>query len=166
MSDPRSPSSLLSPPQTTEVELTWIAGRIEHRVEFGHPIRERIVDERHRVLSFAPGSIFAVIRWASTDYGTTVARIEVLRGVRTGKAFTVTPFVRPGAEILLRASGWADVQRVIRVIDTVRTAQIDPADAAPDYWLHVGNRIAAGEQPRPYTRTRHIAWKLRRRLMP
>ncbi len=164
MSDPKSPSSLPLPPQPTDVELTWIAGKIEHRIVFGHNIAERTTDPQHRTLSFAPGTIFAVMRWASSDYGLTVVRLEILRAPKPGERGTRVPFVRSAVEILMRASGWADVQRTIQIIDAVRAAKVDPADAAPDYWLHVGNRLAAGERPRPYTRARHLAWLLRRKL--
>ena len=44
MSDPRSSSSLPPQPQPTEVDLTWIAGKIEHRIVFGRSIAERITD--------------------------------------------------------------------------------------------------------------------------
>ena len=40
----------------------------------------------------------------------------------------------------------------------------DPADACPDHWRHVQNRLASGDAPRPYTRERHRAWLLRRRI--
>ena len=46
----------------------------------------------------------------------------------------------------------------IRVLET--------ADAAPDYWRHVHNRLSAGETPRWYTRSRHQAWLHRRRIAP
>ena len=43
---------------------------------------------------------------------------------------------------------------------------IDAADAAPDHWRHLHNRLIAGEPPRPYSREQHRAWLLRRRLAP
>jgi hypothetical protein len=164
MSDPKSSSSLPPKPQPTEVDLTWIAGKIEHRIVFGRSIAERITDPQHRTVSFAPGTIFGVMRWASSDYGLTVVRLEVLRAPKPGERATRVPFVHPTVEILMRVSGWADVQRAVQIIDAVQATKIDPADTAPDYWLHVGNRLAAGERPRPYTRARHMAWLLRRRL--
>ena len=166
MSDLGSPSNLPTPPQPTEVDLTWIPGRIEHRIVFGRSIAERTADPLHRRLTFAPGSTFAVLRWATSDLGLSVVRLEILRALKPGEQGTKVPFVYPAVEILLRASGWADVQRAIRTIDAVQAAKIDPADAAPDYWLHVGNRLAAAELPRPYTQARHLAWQLRRRIAP
>ena len=65
----------------THVELLWLEKRIENRIRFGHVAEERILDRRRRVLSFAPGSIFAFVRWMSNDFGTVVSRIDILRAV-------------------------------------------------------------------------------------
>jgi hypothetical protein len=149
-----------------QIDLTWIPGKIEHRVMFGRSVSERATDSHRRTATFAQGMIFAVMRWASSDLGLTVVRLEILRAAKPGSVATRIPFVRPAVDILLRVSGWADVQRVVHIIDAIKAAGIDPADAAPDYWQHVGNRLAAGERPSPYTRTRHLAWRLRRRIAP
>ena len=74
------------------------------------------------------------------------------------------PGVTPGGEVLLRLSGWPKVERVIQAIDQVEALGIDPADACPDHWRHVHNRIAAGQAPRPYTLERHRAWLKRREI--
>jgi hypothetical protein len=57
----------------TTVELTWIEKRIEHWVRFGHPVEDRILDRRRRLMSFTPDSVFAFIRWAANDFGTVVS---------------------------------------------------------------------------------------------
>src|SRR3546814_2156800 len=72
------------------------------------------------------------------------------------------PGVTPGGEVLLRVNGGPKVQRVFEAIDTVDALGIDPADAAPDHWRHVHNRLAANENPRPYTLERHRAWLARK----
>ena len=97
--------------ELTQVELEWVKGRIENWIRFGRTAEQRILDRQHRVVSFAPDSIFAFIRWASNDYGTILSRIDILRAV------------------------------------------------AP------GERLSVGEQPRPYSRSRHQAWLDRRKLM-
>ena len=148
----------------TEVELYWLEGRIERWIRFGHEAEERILDRRRRVLSFAPGAVFAFVRWASNDYGTLVSRIDILRAVRPGEARTSIPCVTPGAEVLLRIFGWPRVQRVLTAIDSVDALGVDPAAIDPNHWRHVHNRIAASLVPRPYTRERHRAWLLRQRI--
>jgi hypothetical protein len=76
------------------------------------------------------------------------------------------PYVHPGAEILLRLSGWRKVEKVLQAIDAVVALGVDPADAAPDHWHHVHNRLSVNEQPRRYTHTRHQAWVRRRWITP
>jgi len=79
-------------PLLTHVELTWLEGRIEHWIRFGHDAGETILDRRRRVLSFAPNSVFAFVRWASNDFGTIVVN----------SLPTVTPISRPIAPPLGR----------------------------------------------------------------
>ena len=148
----------------TEVELYWLEGRIERWIRFGREADERIVDRRRRVLSFAPGTVFAFVRWASNNYGTVVSRIDILRAVECGEACSTIPCVTPGGEILLRSFGWPKVERVLKAIDAVDALGVDPGDADPNHWRHVHNRTAAGQEPRPYTRERHRAWLMRLRI--
>ena len=153
-------------PLHTDVELTWLEGRIEHWIRFGCDCGETILDRRHRILRFAPGNVFAFVRWASNDFGTIVSRIDIVRPIDRGESYQTLPFVRPGGEILLRISGWPKVERVLQAIDAVEALGIDAADAAPNHWRHLHNRLIAGEPPRPYGREQHQAWLLRRRLAP
>ena len=148
----------------TRIELIWHGQRIEHWIRFGRDAGEQILDRRRRILSFAPNSVVAYVRWASGDFGTIVSRIDILRTVRRGEPFSTIPYVRPSGEILLRVSGWARVERVLQAIDAVEQLSIDAADACPDHWRHVHNRIAAGEKPRPYSREQHQAWLLRKKV--
>ena len=148
----------------TTVELLWLEKRIENWIRFGRPIAEKIVDPHRRVLSFAPGSIFAFVRWTSNDFGTVLSRIDILRAVTPSQRYSTVPWITPGSESLLRLSGWPKVERVLQLIDAVEALGIDPADAAPDHWHHVHNRLSVNETPRPYTRSRHQAWLHRRRV--
>jgi hypothetical protein len=148
----------------THVELLWLEKRIENWIRFGHGAAEQILDKRRRIMSFAPGSIFAFVRWTSNDFGTVISRIDIIRAVPPGQRCATVPYVRPGGDILLRLSGWPKVERALQLIDTVEALGIDPVDAAPDYWHHIHNRLSVNEVPRPYTRSRHQAWLHRRRI--
>lgn len=148
----------------THVELLWLEKRIENWIRFGRVAKEQILDKRRRIVSFAPGCIFAFVRWTSNDFGTVISRIDILRAVAPGRRCTTVPYVRPGGDILLRLSGWPKVERVLYIIDAVEALGIDPSDAAPDYWHHVHNRLSVNEAPRSYTRSRHRAWLQRRRI--
>ena len=116
------------------------------------------------MLAFAPGAVFAFVRWASNGYGTVVSRIDIARAPHAGEPFSTIPFVTPGAEILLRISGWPKVEKVLAAVDQVESLDVAAEDACPDHWRHISNRITAGEVPRAYTRERHAAWLLRKRI--
>lgn len=148
----------------TRVELLHLEGKIERWIRFGEVVEEEILDRRRRALWFAPGSVFAFVRWASGDHGTIVSRIDILRACRAGEAYTTIPGVSPGGELLLRANGWKRVERVLVAIDQVEALGVPPADACPDHWRHIHNRLAAADEPRPYTARRHAAWLARRSL--
>ena len=150
----------------TTVELLWLEKRIENRIRFGRPVAEQIIDRRRRILSFAPGTLFAFVRWASNDFGTVISRVDILRAATPGQRYSTVPWVKPGGEILLRLTGWPKVERVLQLIDAVEALDIHPADVAPDYWRHVHNRLSVNETPRPYTRARHQAWLRRQKIAP
>jgi hypothetical protein len=150
----------------TEVELVWREKQIEHWIRFGHAVQEQRLDRRRRILSFPAGAVIAFVRWASNGYGSVLSRIDILRAVRPGDGYQTLPSVRPGAEILLQTSGWPRVERVLLLIDAIEALDIDPAKAAPDYWRHVHNRLAAGDAPRAYSHQQHRAWRLRKRAEP
>lgn len=155
----------LADPGMAQVQLTWIEQRIEHWIRFGREAGGHIIDRRRRVVCFRPGTIFAFVRWSANDYGTIFSRIDIVRVVAPGQAYSTLPFVRPGGDILLRIAGWPKVAQVLEAIDAVEALDLDPGDAAPDHWRHVHNRIAAGQRPRTYTRERHRAWLKRRELL-
>lgn len=151
------------PSAHTQIELTWIERKIEYWIRFGQGAGEQILDRRRRIISFAPGSIFALVRWQSNDYGTVLSRIDIVRAVALGSVCQTLPCVRPGGDILLKVNGWSKVERVQQAIDAIDALGIDPADVAPDHWRHVHNRVTARQEPRTYTHARHSAWIKRRR---
>jgi hypothetical protein len=160
------PSSHRRTADLTHVELTWIEKKIELWLRFGRRAEHRIVDRRRSVSSFMPGSIFAFVRWVSNDYGTVISRMDIVRAVTPGEPYQTLPFVRPGGEILLHVDNWPKVERVFHFIDAIEALGIDAADAAPECWRHIHNRLAAGYEPRAYTREHHKAWLKRRRVTP
>lgn len=155
-----------APDRLTHVELTWLSKRVEQRIRFGRPVASRPLDRHRRRVSFAANAIFAVVRWAGSGYGTISSEIDIVRAVAPGERCTTAPFMRPGGEIFLSMKSWPKVERVLQAIDAVEALGIDPADAAPDHWRHVHNRLTVGEKPRGYTLTRHRAWLKRRGIMP
>ena len=127
----------------TRVELVWLQAQQEHWIRFGHDIGEQIVDRRRRILSFAPGSHFGLVHWASNAFGTVLSRFYVLRAVYPGEAYSTVSGVQPGAEILLRLSGWPKVTQTLKAIDAIEAMGIDPDQVCPDHWRHLHNRLSA-----------------------
>ena len=148
----------------TLVDLLHVEDEVQRWIRFGRHAAERIVDRRSRVLSYASGAVFAFVRWRKGEHGTVESRLDILRAVCAGEAFTTVPFVAPGGESLLRVSGWPKVAHALEAIDAVEAVGVDPADAAPEHWRHVGHCLASGLTPRPYAAPRHRAWLLRRRI--
>ena len=148
----------------TTVELFWIEQATERWIRFGAPIRDRILDRRRRLLSFAANSVFAFVRWASNDYGTVLSRLAIVRAVLPGESYSTLPDVVPGGELLLDLGGWPRVRACLALIDAIEDLGLDPCAVAPDYWRHAHNRLLAGHRPRAYSPARHRAWLLRREL--
>ena len=148
----------------THVELLHVEDEVQRWIRFGRHAAERIVDRRSRVLSYAPGAVFAFVRWRKGEHGTVESRLDILRAVRAGEAFTTVPFVAPGGESMLRVMGWPKVARALEAIEVVEAIGVDPADAAPEHWRHVGHCLASGLAHCPYTAPRHRAWLLRKRI--
>ncbi|WP_406873716.1 DUF2840 domain-containing protein [Aminobacter sp. P9b] len=150
----------------THVELTFVEKKIEYWIRFGQVAHEQRIDRRRRLLFFQPGTIFALIRWASNDFGTVISRIDIVRAVARGEAYQTLPFVRPGGDILLKVDSWPKVERVLQVIDAIERLGIDPEAVSPDHWRHIHNRMTAGLEPRAYTLDQHRGFLQRLRVKP
>jgi Protein of unknown function (DUF2840) len=152
-------------PELTHVDLLWIRQHVENRIRFGKIDQQHAIDRQWRVVSFEAGSIFAFLRWAGNTHGTVQSRIDVLRAVAPGESYITVPDVHPGGDGLLQISGWPRVEKVLQIIEAIEALRIDPADAAPEYWRHVHNRLSIGSRPRSYTLSRHHAWLQRKRVI-
>jgi hypothetical protein len=148
----------------TWVELVHHPDVIERWIRFGIQAGEVVLDRRTRFLGFAPGGVFAFVRWAAGDHGTVVSRIDILQAVDRRQGCSTIPGVTPGAEILLRLSSWPKVKHVLTLIDAIESLGLDPAEVAPDHWRHVHHRLIASQPSQPYTAERHRAWLARRAL--
>ncbi|MDK2770239.1 MAG: DUF2840 domain-containing protein [Sphingomonas sp.] len=149
----------------THVTLIWREGQREDWLKFGKPVAERIVSRSERIESYAAAQVFALVRWASNDYGTIRSTLDIVRAVTVGDPCTPIAQVDPGGELLLSVRGWPKVAQVFRLIDAIEAAGVDPCEVAPDHWRHVHNRMAGREVPRDYSLVRHRAWLQRKALL-
>lgn len=166
--DPERPAGtrMGDDPQLTHVTLVWREGQHEDWIKFGRPVAERIVSRSERIESYMAGQVFALVRWASNDYGTVRSTLDIVQAVGLGEHCATVPQVDPGGELLLSVHGWPKVAQVFRLIDAIEASGIDPCDVAPEYWRHIHNRMAGRLTPRDYTPARHQAWLQRKALLP
>ncbi|MFG1345514.1 DUF2840 domain-containing protein [Xanthobacter autotrophicus DSM 431] len=153
-----------TPSVHTLVHLTWCENRIEHWIRFGRIAGEQRLDRHRRIVSFAPDSIFACVRWAGNAHGTITSRIDIVRAPAPGESCQTLAFVQPGGDILLRVAGWPKVETVLGAINAIEAQGIAAADVAPDHWRHIHTRVAVTEPFRTYTPEQHRAWLRRRGL--
>jgi Protein of unknown function (DUF2840) len=153
-------------PQLTHVTLVWREGQHVDWIKFGKPVAERIVSRSERIETYMAGQVFALVRWASNDYGTVRSSLDIVQAVSSGEHCTTVPQVAHGGALLLSVHGWPKVAQVFRLIDAIEVSGIDPCDVAPEHWRHIHNRMAGRLTPREYTHARHQAWLQRKALLP
>ena len=116
----------------TTVELLWLERR--HRKQ--GPVQPR----SSRTIASTVVGVFshsrlahlsAFVRWASSDFGAAIWRVDILRAATPGQRYSTVPWVKPGGDILLRITGWSKVERVLQLVDAVEALDIHPADVAP-----------------------------------
>lgn len=112
----------------------------------------------HEILAL--GGIFTFVPWATNDFGGVASRFDILRAVTTHERYSTAAYVRPGADILLAAIGWPDVEMVLKIFDAAEAIGIDAIEVSSGHWRHAHRRLAAQETPGPYIRQRHEAWLL------
>ena len=149
----------------TSATTVFVPDRINVWLRFAKPVRKRRLDRRRSLALFAPDSVFALLRWERGPHGTAISHIYIMRTVTPGETCSMWPYVHPGAETLLFVSGWRKVERALQTIDAVEALGLDPADAAPDYWRHVHNRLWINQPAHPYSAEQHHAWLRRRELL-
>ena len=150
----------------THVTLVLREGEREDWLKFGKPVGERIVDRRQRIESYAAGQVFALVRWASNEYGTIRSTLDIVRAVAADEPCASIAQVDPGGDLLLSVRGWPKVAQVFRLIDAIEASGIDLCEVAPDHWRHIHNRMGGRERPRGYSPARHRAWLQRKALLP
>jgi len=148
----------------TEVQIHFLLDLVNHRVRFGHPLREAYLDRRRALAWFAPGAVFGYIRWRNGPFGSELWRLYVLRAGAPGDDLIRVPGVLPGAEILLRLDGAGKVKPALLIIDDLEERGFDPAEVSPDYWHHVHNQLFGGGRVHPYAAQQHRAWLRRKEI--
>nr|WP_235505703.1 DUF2840 domain-containing protein [Variovorax sp. Root411] len=151
-------------PAGMRVSLAFLEHRVNIWLRFGQPTVEIVLDRWRRVVMFMPRKVCCRVKWIGNDYGTALWQLMVLQAPTPFEDAQRVAGVLPGARILLRADGEAQVKAVLAAIDAIEALGIDSYAAAATYWRTVGNRLAA-RQPLPvYTAERHAAHLAREAL--
>lgn len=175
MTAPSTPLASLAPhaalqamvpqrPTRMRVSLAFVKERVNVWLRFGQPTTEIVLDRWRRVAMFMPGAICCRVKWIGNDYGTALWQLMVLQAPTPFEDAQRIAGVLPGARILLRASGEAQVKEVLAAIETIEALGINPCATAATYWRTVGNRLAARLPLPAYTAERHAAHMARKGL--
>ncbi|MBL0770086.1 DUF2840 domain-containing protein [Sphingopyxis sp. DHUNG17] len=146
----------------TDVELTWIEGRLERQLRFGRVAAQRSGGPQKRIASFRPGATFALLGCTVPDVGRASWNLAVVTAVAPGAPYQAHAGIAPGGDILLLIDAIEPIRAVSREIDMIEASGIDPCDVPPDHWRHIAASLAAALPFRAYGAERHAAW-LRRR---
>ncbi|NHN89421.1 DUF2840 domain-containing protein [Acetobacter conturbans] len=143
----------------TPLELTWLEKRIEQWLRFGHPLEMQRLDRYRRRLYFAPGAVFALMRWTQTDDGAAACCIDIVRASQAGEPRERLAFVPTGAERLLHCAGWPQVRTVLRSIEALERRRINLVQVEPDYWRQLAHSLHEKHaKPRSMSAC-HDAWR-------
>ena len=152
-------------PLLTRVRLISLPGRCRLWLRFGKPISETCQSKYQRFVYFVPHALFATLRWHGNDYGTILWQLSILRSVSPWESASRLADVDPGAQVLLRVSGKANIRQVLALIHEIEARQIDVVTVNPDYWRTVQNRLIARDVVPDYTPEEHAAHLARVRLV-
>ena len=142
----------------TDVEMTWIEGRLEQQLRFGRVAAEQSGGPHKRIASFRPGATFGLIGCTMNDLGCLFWSLAIVRATH--------PAVQPGGEILLSLSDLEPIRAVCREIDMIEASGVDACDVSPDHWRHIGQRLATALPFRAYSAERHAEWLRRGEARP
>ena len=144
-------------PTRMRVSLAFVEDRVNIWLRFGQPTVEIVLDRWRRVAMFVPGNVCCRVKWIGNVSGTALWQLLVMQAPAPFEDAQRVAGVLPGARLLLRSDGEAQVEAVLAVIDAIEALGIDPCTVAASYWRKVGHRLGAGLPLPVYTAERHAA---------
>ena len=144
-------------PTRMRVSLAFVEDRVNVWLRFGQPTVEIVLDRWRRVAMFVPGTVCCRVKWIGNVSGTALWQLLVMQAPAPFEDAQRVAGVLPGARILLRSDGEAQVEAVLAVIDAIEALGIDPCTVAASYWRKVGHLLGAGLPLPVYTAERHAA---------
>lgn len=144
-------------PTRMRVSLALVEDRVNIWLRFGQPTVEIVLDRWRRVAMFMPGTVCCRVKWIGNVSGTALWQLLVMQAPTPFEGAQRVAGVLPGARILLRSDGEAQVKAALAVIDAIEALGIDPCTVAASYWRMLGHRLGAGLPLPIYTAERHAA---------
>jgi len=144
-------------PAPMRVSLAFVEHRVNIWLRFGKPSRESVLDRWRRTVVFDLGAVCCRVKWLGNDFGTALWGLMVLQAPVSGAPIQRIGGVLPGAHLLLRVDDESGIKSVLRLIDDMEAAGIDPCTAALTYWSTLGNRLAGRQALPVYDIERHTA---------
>lgn len=149
------PAMVPQRPTRMRVSLAFVEDRVSVWLRFGQPTVEIVLDRWRRVAMFVPGTVCCRVKWIGNVSGTALWQLLVMQAPTPFEGAQRVAGVLPGARILLRSDGEAQVEAVLAVIDAIEALGIDPCTVDASYWQMVGHRLGAGLPLPVYTAARH-----------
>lgn len=144
-------------PTRMRVSLAFVEDRVNVWLRFGQPTTEIVLDRWRRIAMFVPGAVCCRVKWIGNVSGTALWQLLVLQAPTPFEDAQRVAGVLPGAHLLLRSDGEAQVEAVLAVIDAIEALGIDPCTVAASYWRMLGHRLGAGVPLPVYTAERHAS---------
>lgn len=144
-------------PYLTRVRLISLPARCRVVLRFGNPISEVNYSKLQRHAYFTPNAVFSTLRWHGNEHGTILWQLAIFRAISPCEIASKIADVDPGAEVLLRVSGKANIRRVLSLIRQIEAQKIDVAAVNPSYWRTVQNRLIARDVVPEYGAEEHAA---------
>jgi hypothetical protein len=152
-------------PYLTRVRLISLPARCRVWLRFGKPISEDRHSRFQRFAYFTPNAVFSTVRWHGNEHGTILWQLAIFRAISPCEPASKIADVDPGAEVLLRVSGKANIRRVLSLIRDIEAREFEASTVNPSYWRTVQNRLIVRDVVPDYGAHEHAAYLARIQLL-
>ena len=121
----------------------------QNKLIFGNPAFTTLQsNELNFTAGFNPDSIFCMFSAEYGKFGTRTFNLFILRSLNEFEYGSIINFVKPGAEILLHASGQKHVNQVLRWLNELNLDNEKLSTLRPSFFISASNRFATNIEPR------------------
>ena len=132
----------------------------QNKLIFGNPAFTTLQsNELNFVAGFNPDSIFCMFCVEYGKFETRKFNLFILRSLNEFEYGSIINFVKPGAEILLHASGKKHVNLVLRWLTELHIDNGTISSKRPSFFQAASNRFTANIKPRKLAITKSITLK-------